>query len=282
MASPVPPTSPEPIPAPSSTPPTSTDGAGAGQAAAPAPWRAPDTAPPEFRGKTPEEILGIATTLYGVAQRFNQQGVVAGQPAPPPQAPSPSYQPIQDDDFVTGGAVRQYVQQAAQTFQPALQQTLQQTAAMAVAFARQQHADAFQKFGPEIEAELARVPLEMRNLDNIGTIVDIVRGRHWRELAEEEGRKIAATIAPTLRSNGNGSPGSGGPSVPSLTLQTEAVPEEWRRKALATGLDDAAIAEFCRAQGWTTKQFYDQFSKGQIQAAVSDTPVNRLVQQRGM
>ena len=283
MASPVAPDpTPGSIPAPSSTPPSTGDGATpGGTPTPPTPWRAPETADPAFRGKSAEEILGIAQTLYGVAQRFNQQGVVAPA-APAPAAPASIPQPIQDDDFVTGGAVRQYVDQAARGFQPVLQQTLQQTAAMAHAFARQQHADAFQRFGPEIEAELSRIPVEMRNLDNITTIVDVVRGRHWRELAEEKARELAASIAPTLRSNGNGLPGSGGPASTTPTLQSDKIPDAWRQKAQAVGLDDAAIADFCRANGMTTQQFYDQFSKGQIAAAVADTPTNRFVTPRSL
>lgn len=278
MSSPVRPDPEAPAtPAPSSTPPSSADGSPPvpppAPPATPTPWRAPETAPAWARGKNPEEILGIANQMYGVLERFNQQNVVPQPtPAPAPAPAQPQYG-LPADDFVTGDVVRQYVDQTAQAFQPMLQQTLAAQAAMAHSFARQQHQDAFTRFGPEIEAELARLPVGLRTLDNITTIVDVVRGRHVNELAEEKARELAAQLGPTLRSNG-GVP-VGAPSSPSLTLQNTTVPEEWRQKALRAGLDDATIADFARANNMTVERFYQQFNGGLIQAAVADSPANR-------
>lgn len=203
-----------------------------------------------------------------MAERFNQQGQVPQAPAPQPQ---PSYQPVDDNDFVTGGVVKQYVDQVARQVSPALQQSLAQQAAMAHYIARKEHTTAFDKYGPEIEAELSRLPAEARTLDNIKVVVDLVRGRHVDDLVEERARELAATMGQTLRSNGGTL--TAGPVSPSL--QNPTVPDEWRRKALAVGLDDAAVADFCRANYMTTQQFYDQFSKGQIAAAVAENNVDR-------
>lgn len=282
MSSPVVPSDPTPIPAPSSTPPTSPAGepVAAASPPSPAPWRAPETADPAFRGKTADEILGLATTLYGVAQRFNQQGVVPSAPAPaaPAYAPPPAPEPLVDNDFVTGGAVRSYVDQQAAYVQQSLAQTMQANAALALTMARQQHADTFRRYGPEIESELARVPVHLRTLDNLTTIVDVVRGRHVNELAEEKARELAATLAPTLRSNG-----AGGPAAPSSapSLSHANVPDAWRQKALAVGLDDAQIADFAKANGMTVETFYKQFSGGLIQAAAADPTLDRRLAQGG-
>ena len=109
-------------------------------------WRAGDEAPPWARGKTPEEVLGIATQMYGTLEKFNQTGNLApvpqpaapqpAQPVAPPQypaAPATPPQPVElsGEDYVTGGQVQQWAQQQMTAYQAQQQQAMTWQASMA-------------------------------------------------------------------------------------------------------------------------------------------------------
>lgn len=220
-------------------------------------WTAGPNAPEWARGKNPEEILGIATQLAGIVQNFNQQSRVPDMQ----RQPEPSTMEIPDDDFVSGRQVKQYLAQAAQQFQPRIDQGAALGASANVGYARQQYADEFRRWGPEIDSYIARLPVHERTLDNLAQVVNIVRGNHWQELQQDAEQKVRQQLLaemgqPGLRSSG--APGAG--PVPThnteYSLSNEQLPPEWRKRALETGLTDAAIQDFCRSNEMTVEQFY--------------------------
>lgn len=175
-----------------------------------------------------------------------------------------------DDDIVTGAQMRELLARQAQSVQPFFQQTQQTLASQAVSMARKEYADEFKRWGPEIESTLAQIPAEARTLDNIATIVDNVRGRHWKELVADEAQRVASGNLPTARANGSAPAGQ--PSSPFNT--SDKIPQQWKDRAASAGLTPAALADFCRVNGMTEQQFYAQFDKGYITAAVADNQFN--------
>lgn len=199
------------------------------------------------RGKTYAEILSVGdqavNALYQVATMPQQQ-------YQPPQT-SRNGQEIADDDIVDGRALKQFAQQYAQ---PQADPTTQaQLAQLALSDVRSRHGKVFEKWGPEVMGEVAKLPVGMRTVDNIEMIVKIVRGNHADELAEELARTRAANTAGlSVRSNGS-SPGY--PGASGSLLESDELPTMYRERLKKAGLTDAAVRSFCVSSG----QDYNQF-----------------------
>lgn len=194
-----------------------------------------------------------------VLERFNQQAVVTG-PSPRTSEPAAPAE-IPDDEYVSGRQVKQYLQQVSASLQPRFEQSSVLGASANVAFLQQKYTQEFQKWGPELNGYIATLPLEQRTLDNLDRVVQFVRGNHWQDLqreAEQKAREqiLAEMNQPGLRSSG--APGAG--PVPTatteFTLANEQLPQEWRKRAMETGLTDQTIADFCRSNDMTVEQFY--------------------------
>lgn len=240
-----PPASPSDTPPPSSTPPGSTGGA---------PWRAPATAG-KFAGKTAEELLGIAQGLAEIVAEPRP----AATPAP---TSAPDAFDIGDDDFVSGKDLK-----------AALARTKTVDTASAELFAstnesliRTEQAAMFAKYGPEIDATIKQLPPAARTLDNLRRVVRFVQSDHLDEIVAERSQRLAAEMAPTLRSTGNGAPPAGTPRE--YSLESEKIDPEWKKRALANGITEETVAEFCRSNDMSPVDFYKQF----------DTPLNRIVE----
>lgn len=239
----------------SSTPPSGT----AGSPPSDPTWRAPEGAPAWARGRTAEEILGIAQNLYSVAERFNQQGSV--QPPPPSYQPPPSQapQPILDDDFVTGRQVRELAEMRARELTAPLQQAIAQTSSTVLAIAQERNKDVFQKYGPEVHAYLANVPREQWTLDTVERVVKIVKADHLDEIAAEKARELAQSTIPTMRSGTNAGMGS---SPSTQLLDRPDLPDAWKERARKAGLTEREFLEFCHASGITPEQYFKDFERG--------------------
>jgi hypothetical protein len=120
-----------------------------------------------------------------------------------------------------------------------------------------EYATTFSRFGHEIDQEFVRnrVPVQNRTPEAYKMVADMVRGRHWKELAREEAQRLAATHAPgTARS----SPDSGfSPETP----QGDALDQAWDSdhpyfKAVRTqGLNKRDIREAAQRQGLAIDKF---------------------------
>lgn len=236
-----PPAPPAGTPPASSTPPGTTVGA---------PWRAPATAG-KFAGKTAEEVLGIAEALADMVQ-------AGGAPAAPAAPAAPSFN---DDDYLTGAQVKQLLA----TRQPDTS-GVELAASANVSIVRSQYAALFAKYGPEIDAMIARVPQNLRTIDNLAQCVKLVRSDHLDEIVAEESTRRASEMAPTFRSTGSGAPPA--PASREYSLESDKIDPEWKKRALANGVTESTVAEFCRGNDMTPEAFYKQF----------DTPFNRIVE----
>ena len=242
------------------------------------PWRAGDDAPSWAKGKSAEEVLGIASQMYGTLEKFNQTGNITPPqqpqyqtpPTPQPQAPPPQSAELAGDDYVTGGQVQQWAQQQMQRVnqqnQAQFQGYAQQLAGIAKGQVRGKHQDVFNRYGPEIEMQIAQLPAEQQTVDNLELVVKLVKGDHVEELVEIAMRERGAVNAePALRSTGGGT-SSTDITPRENTLDDERVPEGWKKRARAAGIDDSTVDEWCQMQGISKKQFYSDFQRESITA----------------
>jgi hypothetical protein len=128
-----------------------------------------------------------------------------------------------------------------------------------------QQADAFRRWGPEIQAEAGRLPIDHWTLDNLTTIVQIVKSRHVDELARETAERLISEAHPTIRS-GTGGSGSG-PLTTQRTLNDDNLPKEWVDRAKALGITESTVKEFCDSVGITPEQYLadvEKFGKGAV------------------
>lgn len=245
---------------------TSTNGSSAptstapGGTNAPAEWRAGDNAPAWARGKSAEEILGIANSLVDALPTATTPAAAPAQPGAS-AAPASGAVDIADDDYINGATLKRILA----TRQPDTSGA-EFMASTNLHLVRQEYAKDFDRFGPELSALIAKVPPNLRTLDNLRQVVKMVRSDHVDELARERAQELVADMAPTIRSGG--APAVGAPVSKDVSLESEKIPAEWKRRATAAGIDENTVAEFCRANDMTPAAFYKQF----------DQPLNPIVQ----
>lgn len=186
---------------------------------------------------------------------------------PAPQQPQGA-QPWAADDYVTGASLNQYApRMIEQAMQPKLDDLYRMTADANLANVQRDNAPIFARYGPEVYAKLATVPRNLWTVDNLKTIVNLVRVDHVDELALERARQLAAEMEPALRSTGAGA-APVAHNQPQHTLTSEAVPQEWRDRAAKVGLNEHALDEFCRANGMTREDYFKQFAR----QTITETP----------
>ena len=241
------PASPSGTPPASSTPPGST----AGNGTAPE-WRAP--AGSKFAGMTSEQVLGIASTLLETRE---------AEAAPEPVAPAATEFDIADDEYVSGAQIKRILTKFGQPSGDALSMA----ASSNEYIVRQKYASDFAKYGSEINTLLARVPANLRTVDNLERVVKMVRSDHIEDIARERAEQMASEIGATLRSTGAGAPPT--PVSREHTLESDKIPPAWKARALKNGITERVVDEFCRANDMTPVDFYKQF----------DTPTNRIVEE---
>jgi hypothetical protein len=248
-------------PSPSAAAPTGTP-----SAAIPSePFRYGANAPTWAQGKTAEEVLGIAEKLTGVVQTYVQTNApLPTQPAPTYNVPTPTAPTFDPDSYIQRRDMETLAPRMIQdTVAPQFKSLYENLAQSNLETVKRSNAVIFEKYGPEVYSYLAKVPIEQRTVDNLTTIVKLVRADHVDELASEIASRRVAEMEPTLRSNGS-------PAVPvatqeqKYTLQSDAIPQDWKDRAATAGLTEQAVEEFCRANDMTKAQFYSQFGKTAI------------------
>jgi hypothetical protein len=134
---------------------------------------------------TAEEIHGMAIAQGQVLQKFNQPQPAAGQPN------RFDLDLPNDDDYIQGRDVKRLVQQMQAQNQQGDPVARQLGAQNIWGMIQLQQADAFKRWSTEIQAEAGRLPLEHWTLDNLTTIVNIVRAGtltrwrpKWRSISE--------------------------------------------------------------------------------------------------
>lgn len=208
---------------------------------------------------TAEEIHGMALAQAQVLQKFNQ---------PTPQAPPPVNRfdlDLPDEDFIQGKDVKRIVQQVREQSAGGDPIARQLAAQNVWGIIQIQRADDFKRWGQEIAVEASKLPQEYWTLDNLTTIVNIVRSRHVDELARETAERLISEAHPTIRS-GTGGSGSG-PLTTQRSLNDDNLPKDWVDKAKALGITEHTIREFCESTGQTPEQYLadvEKFGKGAV------------------
>jgi hypothetical protein len=209
--------------------------------------------------------MNIAALAVDQLAKFNQSPAPLQQPSyAPPAAPSQAQRfdlDIPDDDFISGRQMKQLIQQygAAGQGDPVARHLAASSNMHAI---QQMQPDAFKRWAPEIHAEIAKVPPELRTLDNLQLVVQIVQGRHVQELVDEQARQKAVLLAQeqvaTIRSGTGGST-----AIPTLTtdLRSDDLPEHWRKQAELHGLTLDAVREFCHATGESMESYFETVKK---------------------
>lgn len=217
-------------------------------------------APAWAQGKTAAEVLGIAEQQNSVIRGYIQTGQPPQQPTyQPPVQPPPADQGFNQTEFVTGADIQRFAPKMIQdAVTPQLQAVINMTAEGNLAHVQRDNATIFQKYGPEVNIKLANVPKNLWTVDNLRTVVNLVRADHVDEIASEQASRLVAGMGESLRSNGSPTPPVA-QGEQKYTLKNQEINPELKRRAAQTGLSDAAIDEFCRANDMTREQWFKGF-----------------------
>lgn len=227
-------------------------------------FRFGDDAPAWAKGKTPQEVLGIASQLANTVQQYNMGGQPQQQQyqAAPQQPQQPQFA---SDEYVTGDRLQQWGQQAITEYvTPQLQGIVDMTAQTNLNFVQREFSKEFERYGPEIHANLATLTdKRLWTVDNLKKIVKFVKADHVDELAREQAARLVAEMEPTWRSSGAASAPVAS-TEPQLTVQSETLPADWRERAAKVGLTEQTLDEFCRANDMTRADWFKLFDKTAI------------------
>lgn len=225
---------------------------------------------PEYaRGRTAQEVLGLT-------QRLVERFTTPAQPAAPPQSQAPTQAfTLDPEGYVTGRDLLQAQQQAFQQYvQPDVNAGIDLAASANYGLVQNKYQKEFSKWGPEIAQRLAGVPKKMWTLDNLDTVVKLVRADHLDDLRAEWQSEAVSRVEATIRSGGaGGSPPVEQPNKEN-SLESEKIPAEWKLRAQKAGLTDSTVQEFCRLNDMSPEQFYKQFETPQ-NAIVAEVPSGR-------
>lgn len=178
-----------------------------------------DNVPEWAVGKTADEILAMTQQLYTTVQ----QGTLPAAPATPPSpaSPAPSQTPSVDPQllYTDPAAYTQAVFDQARTIAreelaSAAPNVTSPISTMAKEYARGHRPEVWSAYGPEIEAEMAKVNVNARaNIETWKMAVDLVAGRHVDTIALKRAEELMAASGDTgsIASAGgitNPSPGS--------------------------------------------------------------------------
>jgi hypothetical protein len=258
----------EPQEQPSSTPP----GTGTGSApATPPEFKFGADAPGWAQGKSAKEILGIAQQYVDAYER--QQSYTPQQQQQEEQYEAPQGQ----EEYVTSKGLQAAIAQAMKQVAPAIAQPTEAAASALYATIRRdpKFSEYFNKYEPEIQGVLSRIPRGNWTLDTIETAVKFVRGNHIDELASERAQQLISKMEPTMRPSGVA--GTAPKPKDEISLESDKLPDSWRNHAKQVGLSEKEIQEFCWGQGISVADFYKQFSDGKfVTDANADVSIGRL------
>lgn len=256
----------QPPPTPSPTP-SGTSSPAAPPQPPPTEFRFGPEAEEWMRGKTPAEVSALARQLAQVAAQALQQPAYQQAPVPQPPAP-PSPPAIDPNDLVTG---RQLLDAQSQVAQQIRDQAAA-LAAPAITMAAQASLDAirskypkeFGKYGPEIYGQLTHVPRENWTIDNLDTVVNVVRSKHLPELIREGAEQLAASPEFATRATG------ASPTLPTGSSPSPAtvLNDEQRASLARRGLTPEVIRDFCLKNNLSEQKWYERYGKNAVGDAV--------------
>lgn len=203
-----------------------------------------------------EQILGVSQTLL---EAVEQRDTVP----PTTQAAPVDDFGFADDEYVSGAQIKR----ALARLNTGGGDALSLAASGNEHVVRGKYASDFAKYGTEINALIARVPANLRTVDNLEQCVRMVRSNHLEEIASERAQQIASELGATFRSTGAGTPPP--PVSRDASLESDKIPSAWKARAAKAGITERTVEDFCRANDMSAADFYKQF----------DTPLNRIVEE---
>jgi len=226
-------------------------------------------------------MLDIANGLY----QASAGGHPVQQPQPqyqqpqyqqPPPAPEPTLAPTQDDWLNDpAGASQRYVQHVKDTeFAPALQANQLANANNVRSILELKHPNEFARYGPEIEVMLRQVDPAALNTQIGETVIQMVRGNHVDELAEERAKQRVDELTSTgglLRPDASQTPTTATPT--GVDLDSAEFSANYRRLLKRHRIDEPVLNEFLsgdagRAYGNTMEErrkgWMEMAAKGDI------------------
>jgi len=184
-----------------------------------------------------------ATTGNMSQQNYQQQPSQTWGNSAPQQFQVAQPQPPTQEDWLNDPASAAQKQQDyfnATQFQPQLQQLYTNNAATARQLVATEHAEAFKRWGPEIDSLIMRTDPQMRTPDNLRMIVQMVKGQHADEYITEKAKAEAERILAQRGDAGAiSTPGGVGTSAPGqnvLNYNVDELPGEYRRLLESEGL----------------------------------------------
>lgn len=227
-------------------------------------------------GKTAAEVLGLAVKQNEIisgmpAYSAGQPKEVTGNEKPwqqyVPNSGMAAAMPTDDEWVATPQKAFEKALDAnvASRFAPMFEGMAASIAQGARAQAAIVHAKAFEKYGPEIDNEVAKVPIGQRTVDLYRYAVDIVRGRHVDDVVEERVRERMAGLPGAERSTG----GASGAAASSGLLDWEKLPPTVKDKWQRAGITEAEIREDCAKWGIRPEKFLEMTLANQV---VFETP----------
>jgi hypothetical protein len=225
-------------------------------------------------GRTPKEIIEIAETYRGIAtsnlppqqvqyQPPSQAAFSYQQPNAPqfPAAPDPQLMYSAPEQYQAQAfAYQQHMTQAA--MQQAAMPLVRNMAVTARSLAEQRDTDVFKRYGHEIDAEINRLPMEMRNAEAYELAINMVRGKHWRELAREEADRLNSNQGTGLE-RGAGAPGMPLPSLDPLDELFANPPETFK----AAGMTKSDVLNYCQKTGRNVNEYAKSVLGGNVLTA---------------
>lgn len=169
---------------------------------------------------------------------------------------------------MTGAQLVAHQQDAFNRFvQPDITNAQDLAASAVMAFTQTKFQKEFSKYGPEIATRLAGVPKKLWTLDNLETVVKLVRADHFADYQAEWQTESNAKMEQTIRSSGVGGSAPVSQDNKDSSLESEKIPVEWKLRAEKAGVTEATVREFCASNDMTATEFYKQF----------ETPKNAIV-----
>lgn len=245
-------------------------------------------------GKTPKEAAAIAASLYNTAlsgqtpqptygQQANYQG--AGQPQPTyggtstMQYPQQSVAPPTEEewDMNPREAMRkQLAYERETTIKPQFQQYGNTLRQQAIFNAKLAFKEDFDKYGPEIVQYMNQVDPQYLTPDMMDNIVKVVRGNHIADLqreAVERARKEWEQQPMSGSPLRSGTQPTGIPQPSGIDLNSDELPEEYRKVLRAKGITERELDDFLSGNagaiyGTTMEErrrgFFDMAKKGNV------------------
>jgi hypothetical protein len=127
-----------------------------------------------------------------------------------------------------------------------------------------EYAEIWQRWGHEIDAQMAKVPLEQRTKANYDTVASMVRGKHYRELAASVAAPSQTIGNPTVTADPNtGMPIQGNTEASPLDQLFDAGGPTVERY-LRAGLNKTKIREKLAQWQMSEKEWVESVNRGGV------------------